>query len=66
MAKEKKATDNEKKGSGGFGELMKELWEAAVALRGHQIIAPLYRSFCLVQRDNSGRPPTRRSLFRAA
>src|SRR6266536_6161975 len=34
MAKQKKAKEKHKNGSGGFGELMKELWEAAVALRG--------------------------------
>jgi type I restriction enzyme M protein len=34
MAKQQKATENLKNGSGGVGELMKELWEAAVALRG--------------------------------
>jgi type I restriction enzyme M protein len=34
MAKAKKATEKPRNGNGGFGELMKELWEAAVALRG--------------------------------
>jgi type I restriction enzyme M protein len=34
MAKQKKANANQNNESGGFAELMKELWEAAVALRG--------------------------------
>jgi type I restriction enzyme M protein len=34
MAKQKKANANQNNGSGGFAGLMKELWEAAVALRG--------------------------------
>jgi len=34
MANQKKANGNQSNGRGGFAELMKELWEAAVALRG--------------------------------
>jgi type I restriction enzyme M protein len=34
MAKQKKTPKNQNDGNGGIGGLMKELWEAAVALRG--------------------------------